>query len=281
MGRLEICCKVIKKYILGEVVDVNDIGNSYNLVSSTYDAAFLAIMQKYNIKMLSNLVVKEDANILDLACGTGFNAKWLMQKYQGVRIDAVDISEEMLKKAAKKLAGSAQLFNMSMLDYLRKCPDNSYDIVVCGWALKYQPPLKVLRECKRVLRPGGQIGVIVNRKSTLPEVRKVYPALLAANSNNLGNLMMELPNPNDQKELAAWFTKTGLVPLKMAEDAHVFRFGTALAAADWVTSTGALAGFDVMLNLRDERIKRQMAALFEQYGLLSITHTFVWGLATA
>lgn len=274
-------CKVIKKYIFGEVVDVEAIGNAYNSVSSTYDAAFLEVMRQYNTAMLSKLAVKENARILDLACGTGFNSNWLVQHYPGISIDGVDISEKMLARAAEKLAGRAYFFNLNMLDYLRQCPENSYDVVVCGWALKYQPPLKVLSECKRVLKPNGQIGVIVNTKSTLPEVRKVYAKLLAANSKKLGNLMLELPNPRDKSELADWFTRAGLRPVEVGEDAHRFCFETAPKAVEWVTSTGALAGFDVMLDLREPAIRRQMAALFEQYGLLSITHTFVWGVATA
>lgn len=281
MSWLELCGKVTKNYLLGQIVDVKAIGDSYNFVSNTYDTAFLSVMQQYNIAMLSNLAVPEQAKILDLACGTGFNAKWLCETYPSISIDGVDISENMLAQAAEKLAGRANFFNMSMLDYLRQCPENSYDIVVCGWALKYQPPLDVLSECKRVLKPGGQIGIIVNTKNTLPEVRKVFTKLLAANSKRLGNLMMELPNPRDKSELAGWFTKAGLAPIEIREDAHKFCFETAPKAVEWVTSTGALAGFDVMLDLRQQSVRKQMAVLFQQYGFLSITHTFVWGVATA
>lgn len=277
LSRFELYYKVIKNYILGRVADAQDIGESYDMVSSTYDSAFICSMRRYNVAMLSQLEVPQEATILDLACGTGFNSEWLLNQYPSITIDGVDISDKMLQKTTEKLDGKVQLFHMTMLDYLRQCPDNSYDIVVCGWALKYQSPITVLRECKRVLKPKGQIGVILNTKNTLPEVRKVYTQLLISNSGQVGNLMLELPNPKDQKDLESWFVQAGLVPFKATEGQLIYRFETAGKAVDWVTSTGALAGFDVMLNLRDESIKKQMTTLFEQHGIFGITHKFVWG----
>lgn len=279
MGRIHLYYKVLKYYILGNIVTAGDIGNSYNRVSGGYNEQFLNTMQKYNVVMLSQLNLPKEARVLDLACGTGFNSEWLLSIRPKYQIDAVDISEGMLKQAEMRLGGKASLFKASMLDFLKSCEDESYDRIVCSWALKYQPPAQVLKECKRVLKAGGELGLILNSKNTLPEVRKIYKRLLIKNSKNIKKLMLELPNPKDERQLSHWLKKAGFQETRTFRGMQKFSFASTAAMTEWMTSTGALAGFDVMVDLRDTAVKGQISELFIKYGMSSITHDFVWGIA--
>ncbi|MBI2266476.1 MAG: methyltransferase domain-containing protein [Armatimonadetes bacterium] len=279
MGRIQLYYKVLKCCLAAKVVDRADIGNSYDLVSRCYDDQFLKTMQQYNIKMLSLLPLPEKARVLDLACGTGFNSWWLLQAHPDYVIDAVDISEGMLRQADRRLDGKANLIRSSALEFLGKSANEQYDLVVCTWALEYQPPIKVLRECSRVLKQDGQIGVILNSGQTLPEVRRVYKHLLIENSSRIEKLMLELPNPKDERHLDRWLRKAGFCEAQTFRGMHKFSFDSTAEMTDWVTSTGALAGFDVMADLHDEEVKKQVSALFERFGILAITHDFVWGIA--
>lgn len=279
MGRIQLYYKVLKYYILGNIVTAQDIGSSYNRVSGSYNEQFLNTMQKYNVAMLSQLNLPEEARVLDLACGTGFNSEWLLRVCPKYQIDAVDISEGMLKQAERRLGEKANLFKASMLDFLKGCEDGYYDRIVCSWALKYQPPAQVLKECKRVLKAGGQLGLILNSKNTLPEVRKVYKHLLIKNSKSIKKLMLELPNPQDERQLGRWLKKAGFQELRTFRGMQKFSFDSTAGMTEWMTSTGALAGFDVMVDLRDKAVQGQISELFIKYGMSSVTHDFVWGIA--
>lgn len=275
----KLLIKVVYLYITGQVVKPCDIGCSYSTVSAEYDRRFLEVMHRYNISMLSALTYNEQARVLDLACGTGFNCEWILSQHANTIIDGVDISKGMLEKAHDRLGYSVNLIQSSMLEFLRQCKDNYYDIIVCSWALKYETPSEILKECRRVLKENGQIGIIVNSKHTLPEVRKVYTKLLAQNVSKVNKLMMELPNPRDEKHLYALMCKAGFTQTRTYRDFHKFMFSSASEAADWVTSTGALAGFDIMIDLHDPEVKSKLALLFEKYDISEITHHFIWGVA--
>ena len=279
MSRLQLYYNVLKYFLTGNTVKASDIANSYNAVSSGYDNEFVKVMHRYNVSMLSMLNVPPEARILDLACGTGFNSEWLLHNHPDAVIDGTDISEGMLQQADRKLGGRVRLSQASMLDFLGQCKAETYDVVVCSWAIKYQTPLEVLQECCRVLKKGGQIGVIVNSKATLPEIRKIYKYLLINNSAKTKKLMMELPNPRNKEQLYRWFRASGFTDIKTSGGFHKFRFESSRDAAEWVTSTGALAGFDVMLDLREAGMKEQISQLLDSFDITSITHDFVIGVA--
>lgn len=279
MGRFKLYFRVAKDFITGNTVNKQDIAKAYDEVSLSYDNEFIDVMHRYNVSMLSMLNIPHEARILDLACGTGFNSQWIFERHPDSLIHASDISCGMLKEADKKLNGKVKLTEASMLEFLKQCESGTVDVIVCSWALKYEPPLEVLRECWRVLKDGGQIGVIVNTKATLPEIRRIYRYLLIDNSSEINKLMMELPNPKNEKQLIKWFRICGFDKIKTFHGCHSFSFDSTDDAARWVTSTGALAGFDVMLRLRDNDMKKQISMLFGKLGMKSITHDFVLGVA--
>jgi ubiquinone/menaquinone biosynthesis C-methylase UbiE len=93
-------------------------------------------------------------SILDMGCGTGSYAKWLVER--GARVTAVDANEKMLAHARRRLAGDATFYLANMeepLDYLQ---DESFDGILSALAVTYvQHHAALFAEFRRVLRPGG------------------------------------------------------------------------------------------------------------------------------
>jgi len=130
-----------------------------------------------------NLLIKElpDANAatcLDIACGTGDITFRLAAKYPQGRIIGLDVTEQMLN-----LARASNTFNnitfvagdMCRMEY----PDNSFDIVTGGYALRNSPDLEIaLAEIRRVMKPGATAAFLDFSKSPNRLFQKIEDLLL-------------------------------------------------------------------------------------------------------
>lgn len=100
--------------------------------------------------------VRAGDRILDLGCGTGELAAALAKA--GIRAAGCDISRQMLRRAARhpgRGVGWVQLApDWSSLPFASA----AFDAVVAASVLEYvAEPAAVLRECARVVRPGGVV----------------------------------------------------------------------------------------------------------------------------
>lgn len=172
MKSLKCLVKMIKLFLAKKYTDLKDIANSYTRVSENYNKVFLGEMHKYNKEMLDKLLIKyidnnfnTAPNILDLACGTGFNSKFVNSKFSDSNFTLVDISEGMLKEAKDNCKLQGKFIKSDMLSFLKKCKDNTFDIVICGWAIKYQNPHEIIKEVSRVLKKDGYSMTLDKAKS--------------------------------------------------------------------------------------------------------------------
>jgi SAM-dependent methyltransferase len=104
--------------------------------------------------------VPAGASVLDLGCGTGELAAAIAAA--GMRVTGCDISPEMLHRAAAAgPSGPSGAVGWVQLDPAwRRLPlrSGAFDAVVASSVLEYvHDPTAVLRECGRVLRPGGVV----------------------------------------------------------------------------------------------------------------------------
>jgi SAM-dependent methyltransferase len=93
--------------------------------------------------------------VLDLGCGTGELARYLATR--GMAVTGCDVSANMLGLARAADAGGAVAW-IRLDPAWRTLPfaPGSFDAVVAASVLEYVgSPCTVLRECARVLRPGG------------------------------------------------------------------------------------------------------------------------------
>ena len=89
--------------------------------------------------------------LLDVGCGTGHHLKQL--RAQGFRVTGVDGSEAMLAEARR--VNPEVDFRLDTVDHL-PFPDASFDVALSIEVVRYLPDsAPMLRECARVLRPGG------------------------------------------------------------------------------------------------------------------------------
>jgi ubiquinone/menaquinone biosynthesis C-methylase UbiE len=103
--------------------------------------------------------------VLDVACGTGLVALAAAERVgpQG-HVLGTDISDHMVDAARQRAAqrGVHQLGFARMDAEQLALPDGGFDLALCALGLMYVPdPALALRELRRVLRPGGRVGLAV------------------------------------------------------------------------------------------------------------------------
>jgi SAM-dependent methyltransferase len=100
--------------------------------------------------------VRAGDRVLDLGCGTGELARALAAA--GLRVAGCDISRQMLLRAARHEGGCAGWVRLQPGWRSLPFASGAFDAVVAASVLEYvAEPAMVLRECSRVLRPGGVV----------------------------------------------------------------------------------------------------------------------------
>lgn len=116
-------------------------------------------------------------SVLDVACGTGDMC--LLLAKQGAAVTGVDLSEEMLAIARKKVASAKfqfSTFNFQISD-AEHLPfaDASFDAVTCAFGVRNFVHLEQgLGEMVRVLKPGGRMAILELATPDSPFIRFFY-----------------------------------------------------------------------------------------------------------
>lgn len=137
---------------------------SWGRVAEWYDQVITDDDSYQNAVVLPNLLrvmnVQLGERVFDLACGQGFFAREFARI--GASVVASDISSELIT-LAKKNTDSAIEYHVSPAQNSVFVPDASVDKISIVLALQNMEHVeRVMRECARVLKPGGKIFFVLN-----------------------------------------------------------------------------------------------------------------------
>src|SRR5205823_12308301 len=138
-------------------VDINQLQDSYDQVAGEYTTR---IFHELEHKPLDRTLldrfageVRDLGPVCDIGCGPGHIARYLHER--GVNVLGVDLSPRMVEQARRLNPGiEFQQGNMSCLDV----PDEAWAGIAAFYSIIHIPRaevISVLREFRRVLRPGG------------------------------------------------------------------------------------------------------------------------------
>ena len=131
--------------------------NIFDRWAPFYDIPFTTVFyQAVHTRLLESVTLAEDAHVLDLGCGTGKLLGRLAQSYPQLTGIGYDFSAEMLAQAQQQNPDSARIhYQQGRTDQLPFKAD-TFDAAFCTISfLHYPDPVTVLKDLRRVLKPGG------------------------------------------------------------------------------------------------------------------------------
>ena len=137
----------------------------------------------FGLRLLELVPLVREQRILDLGCGTGFLSVELAERSgRGSRVVALDPWSEALERLRRKLRFRG-IENVEVVPGRAEAlplADGSFDVVVCNLGIhNVDDPQVALRECERVLRPGGSLLLSTNLSGHMRELYDVYRGVLS------------------------------------------------------------------------------------------------------
>jgi phosphatidylethanolamine/phosphatidyl-N-methylethanolamine N-methyltransferase len=159
-------------------VHIDAARQAYRRYAGFYDALFGPILQPGRRAVIDALGCRPGEHVLEVGVGTGLS----LPMYPGwVQLTGIDVSQEMLEKARRRVA-RRQLSNVQALLEMdaehMSFADGSFDRVVAMYVVSVvQHPERVMAELRRVCRPGGEILVVNHVRSGNPVLGAVEKGL--------------------------------------------------------------------------------------------------------
>lgn len=142
-------------------LEKRQVQRAYEFYAPVYDFIFDWIFSPGRAAAAKQLDLQRSDSVLEVGIGTGLN----LPLYPATtRLTGIDLSQEMLDKAVERVQSLAmpnvtlKVMDATSLDF----GDNEFDKAVATYTISAVPdPVAVLREMRRVVKPGGVI-VIMN-----------------------------------------------------------------------------------------------------------------------
>ncbi len=174
-------------------------------------------------------LARDRISVVDVATGTGdltiAICEEAKRRNKSVEVLGMDFNEDMLSIAKQKVQEQG-LTNVTfrVADVLvPTSPDNSYDIVTCGFALRNFDSLeKFVQESHRVLRPGGKIVFLEVARPTgaMSAFYKLYyfrivPTIAAKYNSNAYQYLIDSLWKFDKNRLFKMVQEAGFKDVKL------------------------------------------------------------------
>jgi len=146
-------------------LEKRQVKRAYKFYAPAYDFVFDWIFHPGREQAMRLLDVKRNDHVLEVGIGTGLN---LPLYPTHCHITGIDLSEEMLEKAQDKvielglISVTLKVMDATVMDF----GESEFDSAVATYTISAVPdPVGVLREMRRVVKPGGSIVLLNHFRS--------------------------------------------------------------------------------------------------------------------
>ncbi len=128
----------------------------FNKMAKLYEARYMNVdSYAESLNLFCNQLNRENASILELACGPGNLTKYLLDRNPKLKILGTDLAPNMIELAKTNCpAASFQIMDSRKLSFLT----GTFDAIIVGFCLPYlakEEVLELICSVKNLLSPGG------------------------------------------------------------------------------------------------------------------------------
>ena len=178
----------------------------YHKIANVYDVIFGPVLHPGRLLALDRMGIAPGDRVLEVGVGTGINAALYPRS---CHVTGIDFSSSMLEKAHARVSrkGLSHVRLMEMDAAALTFADESFDIVYAPYLVNcVSDPLKVVREMRRVCKPGGKIVILNHFRSANPLLSRVDRALSPLTVHIGFKMDLDLPG---------FLAQTGLRPISI------------------------------------------------------------------
>ncbi|MBI1734964.1 MAG: methyltransferase domain-containing protein [Candidatus Rokubacteria bacterium] len=146
-------------------LEKRQVERAYEFYAPIYDFVFDWIFAPGRAAAIRHLGLEPSDSVLEVGIGTGLN---LPLYPPTCRLTGVDLSQEMLDKAIERVQDLAmpgvtlKVMDATAMDFA----DDEFDKAVATYTISAVPdPVEVLREMRRVVKPGGTLVILNHFRS--------------------------------------------------------------------------------------------------------------------
>jgi ubiquinone/menaquinone biosynthesis C-methylase UbiE len=137
------------------------VPRQYDAWAQVYDWLWARYMNQTLPVLQRAAAVEAGERVLDLACGTGELERRMREAEPTARLVGVDLAPAMVERARAKLNDQSGVRIEQADVHDLPFEEGTFGVVVCANTFHYfTHPEDVLREARRVLRPGGRLVLL-------------------------------------------------------------------------------------------------------------------------
>ncbi len=156
------------------MAELATVRQAFSRAASRYGEA-AGLQRRVGERLLSMLPASGARRVLDLGCGVGFAAAGLLERHPGAELLSVDFSPAMLAahQCSMSVANTRVCADAHRLPFADACVDLVFSSLMIQWC----DLMQALKECRRVLQPGGYLCFSTVLKGSLQEIDLAFSAV--------------------------------------------------------------------------------------------------------
>ncbi|MBS1635868.1 MAG: class I SAM-dependent methyltransferase [Bacteroidetes bacterium] len=132
--------------------------DTFNTLAQRYQERYMDVKAYHDgFALFCNHIPQQGASILEIGCGPGNVARYLLELRPDLQLHGIDLAPNMVDLARQNNPGAT--FEVMDARHIHELTSH-YDAVMCAFCLPYlskEDVQKLFKDCFRLLKPGGML----------------------------------------------------------------------------------------------------------------------------